>query len=287
VQIPTSITEYTQTVINAAKKEAKALGMEYEVQIPAAGETSAQTATVEAVIASKPDAIIVEPIDAAGMDAPLAKAKQAGIKVLTYDSNVEDTSVPDAFVATEYLEAGEDIGRTLLRLTHNKGTLLFLSGLPGLEFSEKLENGYKSVVEGVPGINQLPIEYTQFESAKAASIVSAALSRNPELAGGFFGTLPEQKGALTSLNSANDVSKVKSVVFDGNPETIEKLKEGVWDAVVSVPAALYGKKLVQYSHQLLEGESVPKETNLPDCVITKANVNSASVKPCLYEPVEE
>jgi ribose transport system substrate-binding protein len=285
VQIPAGQTEFTQTVRTAAAKEAEKLGVDYEVQVPAKPDVGGQTETLNAVIASKPDVILLEPIDGKGMMPPIQQAKQAGIKVITYDSNVEDAGLPDAFLSTDYVEGGKVIARELLDMTGDKGTMLHLAAIPGLNFTENLLKGYKDVMSATPGVTQLPVAYTTGEPSKAASIVSAALSRDPDLAGAFIGTLPEQKGALNALRSADALHKVKTVAWDANPATIQTLTDGDIDVVVSVPAGEYGKRLISMAKDLADGKKVQTPVQLGTCVITKDNVDSDDVKPCMYESI--
>lgn len=285
VQIPTSVSEFTVTIRGGAEAEAKKLGVDYQIQIPAKPDVASQTATMNAVIASRPDVILLEPIDGQGMIPPVTQAKAAGIKVITYDSNLRDESLPDAFLSTDYVEGGRSIARELLRLTGDRGTMLYLALFPGLTFTQNLLRGYEDVMDGSSDVTQLPVGYTEYESSRASSIVSGALSRTPDLAGAFIGTFAEQKGALAALRSAGAIGRVRTVAWDATPDTVDNLKAGNIDVIISVPAYDYGVRLIQLAQELTDGRDVPAVTSLGDCVITRENLDDADVRPCIYRPI--
>ena len=282
VQIPVAFGEFNTTTNAGAKKAAERLGVDLELQIPAKPDLESQTSTVNAVIASRPDAILIEPIDGKGMIAPLKQARSAGIEVITYDSNLEDESVPTSFVAVDYVEAGRLTGLEIGKLTNGQGKVLHVALIPGLPFTQKLLNGWNEAVESEPGLENLPTQYSEGEPSKAAAIVSGTLARHPDLAGVMIGVdTPEQQAGLNAIDGRN-ATDAKVVAFNATPTTLKWLNEGRVDSIVSVPAFDFGVEMVETAVSALEGEDVPAFVELDSCVITKQNVDDSSVKPCIY-----
>lgn len=286
VQVPTSISEFTVTIREAAEEYAKDAGVEYQFQLPGSPDVAGQTATFNAVVASRPDAILLEPIDTAAMMGPVEAAKKLGIKIITYDSNLDDESLPDSFISNDYVASGRHLAEQLLQLTDGEGEYLHLAALPGLGFTQKLIQGWEEVLDDQSSVTQLAIDYTQGEPSKAAAIVSAALSAHPDLAGAYIGTLPEQNGALNALRRAQAVGEVKTVAWDATPEGVENLEAGNFDVIISTRAGELGERLIQTAIDVLDGEDVPAFQPMTDCIITRENLDDPANKPCLYLPVE-
>jgi len=286
VQIPTSVSDFTQTVTVGAEEAAAEAGAELEVQIPAKADVSSQTSTLNGVIASRPDAVLLEPIDGEGMMPPVSQAKRAGIKVITYDSNLADPDLPDSFVANDYVEAGREIGRQLDELTGGDGELLFMAGLAGLPFSENLVKGFEAHVSGVSGLQALPIQYEEFEPARASSITAATVTSSPDLTGIYVGNQSVHRAATGVLRQRGLTGEISTVGFDGTPDGVRLLRSGALDVIISSPARDYGRVAVGFAIDAANGEEPPAEETLPYCVLTKENVDEPENEKCLYEKAE-
>ena len=73
-----------------AQEAAKAAGATLDVAAPDEFDASLQTPVVNAVVAKKPDAILVAPTDTKAMIPPLTQAKAAGIKLVFVDTTTEN-----------------------------------------------------------------------------------------------------------------------------------------------------------------------------------------------------
>lgn len=286
VQVPTFLSEFTVTVQKGAEEEAEKLGVDFGIQIPASTEVSAQTATLNAVIATKPDAILLEPIDAKAM-VPLVEAAQGqGIAVLTYDSTLENEDLPDSFVANDYVASGRHAAEKVLELTGDQGTYLHIAGSPGINITQRLIEGWEEALAEHPDVTALPPEFAQFEPSKGATIMSASLSAHPDLNGAFLGLPQEQEGALNALRAADAVDRVKTVAMAATPQALDNLREGNFDAVVAEPVAEYGPILIQTAIKILDGEQVPKFIPLEDCILTKKNMDDPDSERCIQLPLD-
>lgn len=286
VQVPTSLSDFTHTVNLGARAAAEEAGATVVLQIPATADAAGQTATMNAVIATRPDAILLEPIDGEAMLPAVEQAKRAGIKVVTYDSNVVDEDAPDAFVAVDYVRFGSDVASTLDQLVGGEGKLLHLAGLPGLPVSQRIKEGYLDYVAAHPRLTSLRIDYTQFETSRASAITEAMLTANPDLAGAFVGTLTELSGALSALERAGRLGSVRTISWDGTPEAIQRMRDGELDRVISAPARQYGEEAVKAAVALLDGQ----EAALPElsaCVLSADTVDDPANQTCVFEQAKD
>jgi ribose transport system substrate-binding protein len=169
-----------------------------------------QTPIVQSVVASKPDALIIAPTDVSAMQQPIEQAKEQGIKVVLVDTTLEDPSVAESAIASDNLGGGKAClrgdpaagargrqgarrGRAAWRQHHRR---------PG--------QGLRRGGGGDPKFEYLGVEYSQNEPAKAASIVSAALQKHPDIVGIFASNLFSAQGAATGIRQAGKSERCRS-----------------------------------------------------------------------------
>ncbi len=112
--------------------------------------TQAQINSLNNIIREKPDAILVDAGSGDALNPTLERACKTGIVVVSFDQVVtadcayKVTSNFDTMAANQALWVA-----TLLK---GKGKVLVDRGLAGAPVSERLENGFKSVLDKYPGI---------------------------------------------------------------------------------------------------------------------------------------
>ena len=96
-----------------AKEKAKELGIELQVQGPDKFDATLQNPLLDAVAASKPDALLVAPNDVKASAAPLKRIQERGTKVVLVDTTVDDTSVGVSRIATDNNLGGQKAAEAL------------------------------------------------------------------------------------------------------------------------------------------------------------------------------
>ena len=79
-------------------KAGEDLGCEVIYTGPTTGDAAAQANIVQDMITKGVDCIAISPLDASAIEPVLKQAKEEGIKVITWDSDVTDTSLREAYV---------------------------------------------------------------------------------------------------------------------------------------------------------------------------------------------
>jgi ribose transport system substrate-binding protein len=274
--------DFFHTIWLGAQEEGKRLGVSIEQQAPPKYEPSSQIPIVNAAVARRPDALIVAATDADALQAPLEQAAGRGIKVVTFDTTVQDPSFAVTHVSSDIVQAGRVVAEQLVQLTGGNGKLMYIDHAPGVGFARDLRAGFTEVVKGEPGLELLPIQYFDLDPQKANTITRTTITRNPDLAGAFVGVGLGAQGAVPALQAAGKLDDVKTVAFDAFVENIKLLKEGKLDAVVSVAAREYGAATVRAAVDALNGKSVPNRVKPKICPFTADTVDDPENAPCLY-----
>jgi ribose transport system substrate-binding protein len=276
--------QFYVTMQCGAQEAAQAAGATLEVAAPDEFDASLQTPVVNAVVAKKPDAILVAPTDTKAMIPPLTVAKQAGIKLVFVDTTTENgAELAESEIASDNLEGGREAARALAELTGGKGSVLMINVKPGISTTDARAKGFEEEIKKTPGFKYVGVEYSNDKPEIAAAKTTAALAAHPDLVGIFGTNLFSAEGAATGLRSAGASAKVKIVGFDAGPKQVEDLEQGIVQALIAQKPADIGKAGVQQAIAALKGEPVQKKIGTGFVVVTKENMNNPDVQPFLYK----
>jgi ribose transport system substrate-binding protein len=273
--------EFYITMNCGAQEKAKELGVTLDFQGPDKFDAAQQTPIVDAVAAKSPDAILIAPTDTKALFAPITQAAQNS-KIVLVDTTLDDPSMAVSQIASDNLKGGETAGSTLLDLIGGKGTVMVVNVKPGISTTDQRGQGFEQAVKGKPGVTYLGQEYDNDDPAKAASIVTATLSKHPDLSGIFAANLFSAEGSATALRQAGKLGKVKIVGFDAGPKQVEDLKAGLVQALIAQKPAEIGAQGVEQAYNALTGKSTTPKIGTDFAVVTKDNL--AEQQDVLYKP---
>jgi ribose transport system substrate-binding protein len=264
-----------------AQQAADRLGVDLEVQGPDAWDPAKQTPIVNAVVADKPDAILIAPNDDTAMLPPLQQAADAGIKVVLVDTTLKDPSLAVSQVTSDNEAAGRQAAETVAEEVGGQGSVLTVDVSPGISTTEARVRGFGEGAEAA-GLEDLGVQYTQDDPAKAASIVTSTLAKHPDLKAVFATNTLTGEGAATGLRQARKTGDVKLIGFDANPSGVEALDNGVAQAQVVLKPLDIGAQGVEQAVAALKGEPTKEMVLTGALVATKDNLQDAEVQKYLY-----
>ncbi|MEU9823232.1 ABC transporter substrate-binding protein [Pseudonocardia alni] len=244
---------YTSMECGAKEAAAKA-GAQLTVQGPAKFDPTLQKPVVDAVVASKPSAIIIAPTDAQAMRLPLQQAIDAKIPVVLVDTTLTDTSGTVAQVSSDNVEGGAKAFEAMQKLTPGGGTVLAIGNAPGVTTTDERLKGFAEAAAEDPKFTVLPAEYNQNDPARTAQIVSAAKQAHPDLVGVFATTQPAATGAATGINQLGAKGTVKLVAFDASPDLADSLRDGSIQALIAQQPAQMGADAIAIAEAAIDGD---------------------------------
>ena len=273
--------EFYITMNCGAQDKAKELGVSLDFQGPDEFDASKQIPVLDAVTAKSPDAILIAPTDTKALFAPITQAA-ANSKIVLVDTTLDDPSMAVSQIASDNLKGGQTAGEELLKLIGGKGKVLVVNVKPGISTTDQRGQGFEQAVKGKPGVTYLGQEYDNDDPAKAASIVTATLSKHPDLKGIFATNLFSAEGSATALRQAGKLGQVKIVGFDAGPKQVQDLKDGLVQALIAQKPAEIGSQGVEQAYNALEGKPTTKKIGTGFEVVTKDNLSQ--MKDVLYKP---
>ena len=270
--------EFYITMACGAQEAADRLNVNLNVQGPDEFDPAQQIPILNAIIAEKPDALLIAPTDTKALIAPMQQAKDAGITVVEVDTTIEKDDVSVSKIATDNIEGGRVAARALAELIGDKGSVLVVNVKPGISTTDQRQQGFEEEIEKHPDIEYLGTEFSNNEPAKAASIVSATLAANPDLRGIFGTNLFSAEGSATGLRNAGKREQVKIVGFDAGPAQVKQLEEDLVQALVAQKPADIGRLGIEQAVASLRNEAVEGNIKTDLVTVTQDNLKDPEIE---------
>jgi ribose transport system substrate-binding protein len=274
---------FYSTVACGGQSVASKYNVDFSVQGAPEFDVAKQTAVLNAVIAKKPDAIMISHTDPKAMIPPLKRAKDAGIKVMTIDGDLADTGIAVSNVQSNNLEGGRLAGEQMAKLVGENGSVIAIDNDPGFPISEQRVEGFKKAIAAHPGIKFLGVKYSHNEVANAANIVSTTAGSNSDLKGVYTAETNNTEGAITGVREAKKDGQIHVVGYDTSDPIVQALHDDkLGGNIVQYPFG-EGQMGVETLVKAVKGESVPRNQSAPFVVATPGNVDTPKVQKYIYK----
>lgn len=273
---------FYMSVTCGGAEAAKRLGVTFDAQGPQQYTPALQMRVLNAVIAAQPDAIMFTADDPVALTATLRDAKERGIRILSIDGDVKDLSVAVSNIQSDNVEGGRQAARKLAELIDDKGEVMAVLNSPAANVAQERLQGFHEEIARHPKITFLGPQYSNNQTAKAASIVTSTIAAHPDLAAIFTLTTNNTEGAATGVREAQREGKIKLVGFDTSDPIVEGIRKGIIAAdIVQYPYRI-GQLGVEMLVAALDGRPVERQVHTPFVVATPANVDTPEVQQYIY-----
>ncbi|ABV32927.1 MULTISPECIES: sugar-binding protein [Pseudothermotoga] len=225
-----SVHPYWSQVEQGVKAAGKALGVDTRFFVPQKEDINAQLQMLESFIAQRFDGIAIAPSDPTAVMPTIKKALEAGIPVITLDTDSPESG-RYVYIGTDNYQAGYSAGLIMRELLNGRGKIVIGTGsLTAMNSLQRIQ-GFKDAIAGTE-IQILDTLNDEEDGARAVSLAESALNAHPDL-DAFFGVYayngPSQ--ALVVKN-AGKAGKIKIVCFDTTTDILQYVKEGVIQATM-------------------------------------------------------
>ncbi|RLE29046.1 sugar ABC transporter substrate-binding protein [Candidatus Acetothermia bacterium] len=203
--------------------------------VPQIEDIPAQISTVEAWLAAGYDALSLAPSDPKAMEAVIKKALGLGIPVITHDTDAPGSG-RYFYLGTGNYAFGRAAGEAMLELlggpeaAKGKKVIIITGSLTALNSLERMQ-GFRDVVEPA-GVEVVEVLNDREDVSTAVSLVEAALSAYPDLAGIYGVYAASTTGLARALETAGKTEEIIGVGVDTIKEHLQFLQKGALDTVV-------------------------------------------------------
>jgi len=265
------------------RAEAKKLGAKVTTEGPAKFDATLQRPILEAVVAKKPDAILIAPNDVKAMQKPLEAAKKAGIEIVLVDTTVNNPKFAVSEISSNNLAGGEQAFKAVEQLVPGGGKVMAMGVRPGISTTDARDKGFSDAVKASGSkYTFVSQEYSENEPAIAAQKMTAALAKNPDIKAVFASNLFSAQGVATAIKQAGKEGKIVIIGFDAGPDQVKALKDGTVQALIAQQPYDIGVQGVQQAVAKLKGEPTEKKITTGFTILTKKNVDTKAGKAAQY-----
>ena len=238
--------------------------------VDAEAKDDKQISDIEGLVAGgRCDALIVSPNTTATLT-PAVEAACEELPVIVFDRGV-NTDCPVTFIKPIGGYAfGADGAEFLREEVADDGNILALRILPGVDVLETRWEAAKRVFqEG--GNKVVGVEFTDGDPAKTKTIVSDYIQRFGQIDGVWMDAGATAVAAIEAFEDAGQ--EVPPITGEDQQDFLRKWKEDGLDAVAPTYPTYQWRTPVIAATQILSGEEVPGEWNLPQPTITSENLD--------------
>jgi ribose transport system substrate-binding protein len=285
--VKTVNSDYWQIVLHAARKAAADMGVQglkYTGSSIGEQDIAGQVALLEDAIAARPDFVVFAPTSATGLDATIAKAFNAGIKVILIDS-AATTNKYQMFLATDNHHGGVLCGDALAAAIKAKtgsasGQVAYATFLSNVGSLTQRDKGFLDGLKKYPGLKLVKhVDAGGDQTTKPITIAADTLTAFPHLVGYFADNLYTLIGAVTAFKEKKaNMKKLSLVGFDSNAQLVATMRAGKLDGMLLQDPYMMGYGGVLYGILATAGVKVPTTLDTGAYVATPANMNTPLIE---------
>ena len=229
--------------------------IDYKLVRASDNNATSQISSLNDIILTHPDAIIIEPASPTALNQVIARACAQKIVVVTVDANV---TAPCAYqVSTNWYNNGLVAGKWLGKTMGGKGEVFLDRGLAGVSLSNDLLKGYKAGLKKYPKIKTVGYFESQFALGPEQSGVANLLSAHPNVGG--IAVSGYGSGAVKALQAAGK-KPVPVAGYSYNVSMVTCAKTKGQKCILATNAPYLAAQGMKIALDVLDGKKVKKKT---------------------------
>jgi len=276
--------QFWQAVRLGAEKAAK----DHKVKITFEGpenesQVDKQIEMLQAALAKKPQAICFAALDSKAAIPLLKKAFDAKIPIVGFDSGV-DSDIPVATAATDNVAAAAFAADKMAQLIGDSGEVAAIihdqTSRTGIDRGDGFVNQMKAKH---PNVKIVDVQYGGGDQLKSTDLAKAIIQAHPNLKGFFGANEGSIIGVLNAVKELKKEGKIVVIGYDAGRQQKDAIRSGVQAGAVSQDPVGIGYKCVDAAVKAIRGEKVPKTIDTGFKWYDKTTIDSAEMKPLLYD----
>lgn len=273
--------DFWTSLILGTQMAAQEYNAQIEVTAPSdENDVEGQNEYIKEAIEKKPDAILLSPSSFSESDELLAEAKEQGIPITFIDSYT-DEKVQDITVATDNLEAGQQLGEFAATLLDKDDKIAVVAHVQGVSTAVEREDGFRKGL-GDLADNIVEVVYCDSNYDKSTELTLELLEKYPDLK--MIAGMNEYSsvGAARAVMKDGADGKIMVVGIDSSQEAVQMMEHGVFQGIVVQKAFKMGYVGVRETIRMLRGEDYEDEVNSGNELVTPDNMYTSEIEKLLF-----
>jgi len=276
--------QFWQAVKQGAEAKATELGVKISFEGPD-NETQVdkQIEMLQRALDKKPAAICFAALDSKAAVPLLQKAKDQNIPVIGFDSGV-DSDIPVATAATDNVKAAGEAADRMAKMIGDSGEVAVVVHDQTSRTGIDRRDGFlKKIQSDHPNIKIVDTQYGAGDPLKTADLTKTIIQAHPNLKGIFAANEGSAIGVLNAVKETGKQGKVTVIGYDAGKQQKDAVRSGVEAGAITQDPVGIGSKCVEAAVKAIKGETVEKNIDTGFRWYDKTNVDSAELKPLLYD----
>lgn len=259
--------DFQVLLLDAIENDVQRRGWRLAGAPDAEGDVAKQVSDLENLLAIGADALVIVPVDGAGVVPAIRQANADGVPVFAIDDGPSGGDVA-ATVRADNVDAGVQGAEEMIRRLEDSAcwpedcvVLELQGGLATVNGLDRSNGFFDTMQAQAPNVRviQRPTEWTADMAADATQNV---LTQEPDLDGIFMASELMAAAVNARLREAGrgapvgDPEAVIRVAIDGTPAGLDLIRNGALDATVSQPLSGYASKTMELIELVLNGGSL-------------------------------
>ncbi|HXH79737.1 ABC transporter substrate-binding protein [Nocardioides sp.] len=260
------------------QETAEAEGVELKFT-DAQGKQENQIQAIRSYIQQKVDVIAFSPVVETGFESVLQEAKAAGIPVILTDRavDVEDTSLYETFLGSDFVLEGEKAGEWLVENADDsdvdgdgKINVVQLEGTTGAAPAIDRAEGFASAIGADPSMSVIASQTGDFTREGGKQVMESFLQSEEGIDVVFAHNDDMGLGAIEAIEAAGlePGKDIKIITIDAVKDGMAALAEGKINYIVECNPLL-GPQLMELAKKVLDGEEVPERVVTEETTFTQ------------------
>ena len=270
--------DFFQAYLSGVETQAEALGVDLRV-FDSRQDAALQSDMVDQAIALGVDGIIIQHGLTESMRDAAQRAVDAGIKVVAFDVNVENSAIPQ-IEQSDYL-----LGKLALEQAIVDNGNAWKAGyvyVPGIAPLDRRHAAWEDIKAANPGIEEVA-QFGTLDNPIANSNANQArsvLQANSDITVVFAPYDEFAKGVKIAVDEAGLTDQIDIYSADVSTADISAMREpnSAWAATVATNPAVVGEVSVRSLAMMLAGENPGSNVIVPPTLITQAFLNENNIK---------
>lgn len=233
---------------------AKELGAEVNVQ-NANGVVEEQKKQIDYFIQKGMDVIVIIAIDPASLRESVSKAKEAGIKVVSYDRLIDDADV-DLYISFDNEMVGDMMARALLAEGLDGGNVIMIGGSPTDNNVPLVEGAFRRVMEKHKVSVLDSIHADNWRAEEAAAYIYANPIKVAQADAIMCGNDDLATQAVRALAETRQAGNILVVGQDADLAACQRIVEGTQVMTVYKPVERLATRAAEEAVALAKGEKI-------------------------------
>lgn len=236
-----------------------------------------QASMIEDCISRKADVIVVNAVDPTAVIAPIKKAFDAGIPVLTQNANVapEGQQYIRAFVGSQSYDQGFAVGKMMVeKLGDKNAKVVFIGGKPGqTDYVNRVQGAQDAWAAAGKTYEVVADQPAEWSKDKAMAVMQDLLTRNPDGIDAVYAVDdPMAIGALQAIKAAGREKDIAVYGTNGNVDACTAIKNGEMAGTALQMSYLVGVYAVRAAYDVHTGRLVADMILAPTAPVTQQNI---------------